>query len=92
MCVETNFQLLMLSSNLLKSKIPMSGGGGWWWNQLSTFDAESNFALKKKKKKKKKIAKNFLSFRAKMGTDLFWTSSTNRVATFESVQNSLTFP
>ena len=24
----TNFQLLMLSPNLLKSKIPMSGGGG----------------------------------------------------------------
>ena len=34
--METNFQLLMLSSNLLKSKIPMlrmggggSAGGGW---------------------------------------------------------------
>ena len=42
----TNFQLLMLSSNLLKSKIPMSsGGGGWgWWNQLSLFDAELKFA------------------------------------------------
>ena len=43
----TNFQLLMLSSNLLKSKIPISGGevGGWgWWNQLSTFDAEFKFA------------------------------------------------
>ena len=26
--VETNFQLLMLSSNLLKSKIPMSSEGG----------------------------------------------------------------
>ena len=26
--METNFQLLMLSSNLLKSKIPMSSGGG----------------------------------------------------------------
>ena len=36
----------MLSSNLLKSKIPMSGkgGGGGWWNQLSTFDAEFKFA------------------------------------------------
>ena len=50
----TNFQLLILSSNLLKSKIPMSGGGGgggWgvgWWNQLSTFDAEFKFAKKKK--------------------------------------------
>ena len=42
----TNFQLLMLSLNLLKSKIPMSmgGGGGCWWNQLSTFDAEFKFA------------------------------------------------
>ena len=37
----------MLSSNLLKSKIPMSGGGGergGWWNQLSTFDAAFKFA------------------------------------------------
>ena len=34
----------MLSSNLLKSKIPISGGGkGGWWNQLSTFDAEFKF-------------------------------------------------
>ena len=44
--VETNFQLLMLSSNLLKSKIPMSSGGdggegGWVGrNQFPTFDAE----------------------------------------------------
>ena len=58
----TNFQLLMLSSNLLKSKIPMSGGGkGGWWNQLSTFDAETKFA-----KKKKKIAKIFEVFRQKL--------------------------
>ena len=44
--METNFQLLMLSSNLLKSKIPMSGGwgGGGWWNQFPTFDAEFKFA------------------------------------------------
>ena len=34
----------MLSSNLLKSKIPMSVGGGCWWNQLSTFDAEFKFS------------------------------------------------
>ena len=27
--METNFQLLMLSSNLLKSKIPMLRVGGW---------------------------------------------------------------
>ena len=36
---------LMLSSNLLKSKIPISGEGGeGWWNQLSTFDAEFKYA------------------------------------------------
>ena len=41
----SNFKLLMLSSNLLISKIPMSGEGeGGWWNQLSTFDAEFKFA------------------------------------------------
>ena len=38
----------------------MGGGGGT--TQLSTFDAESKFALKKKKKK---FAKNFQSFWAK---------------------------
>ena len=42
--METNFQLLMLSSNLLKSKIPMSGGGGVRGNQFPTFDAEFKFA------------------------------------------------
>ena len=43
--VETNFQLLMLSSNLLKSKIPMSGGeGGFHGNQFLTFNAEFKFA------------------------------------------------
>ena len=38
--VETNFQLLMLSSNLLNSKIPMlrvGGGGGSWWKPISNF-------------------------------------------------------
>ena len=44
----TNFKSLMLTSNLLKSKIPMSsggeGGGRGWWNQLSIFDAEFKFA------------------------------------------------
>ena len=34
----------MLSSNLLKSKIPISGGLGGWLYQLSTFDAEFKFA------------------------------------------------
>ena len=40
----------MLSSNLLKSKIPMFRVGGWgrgWWNQFPTFDAEFKFAKKK---------------------------------------------
>ena len=41
----TNFQLLMLSLNLLKSKIPyVSGGGVGVWNQLPTFDPESKSA------------------------------------------------
>ena len=60
---------LILSSNLLRSKIPMlrvEGGG------LVEFDAESKFA----KKKKNFFVKNFLSFRAKIGTILFWTLST----------------
>ena len=37
--METNFQLLMLSSNLLKSKIPMLrvGGGRGLWNPISNF-------------------------------------------------------
>ena len=46
--VETNFQLLMLSSNLLKSNIPMfraqGGGVGAHGNQFPTFDAEFKFA------------------------------------------------
>ena len=33
--VETNFQLLMLSSNLLKFKISMLGGGGGSWKPIS---------------------------------------------------------
>ena len=65
----------MLSSNLLKSKIPIlcvcvCGGGGGWWNQFPTFDAESKFA------KKNFFAKNFLSFRAKIGMVLFWILNT----------------
>ena len=55
--VETNFQLLMLGSNFLKSKNPMFsvcvGEGGGGGNQFQTFDAESKFA------------KNFISFQAK---------------------------
>ena len=45
--VETNFQLLMLSPNLLKTKMPCPVGRGGWWNQFPTFDAESKFAKKK---------------------------------------------
>ena len=44
--VGTNFQLLMLSPNLLKSQIPMSivGGRVVGGNQFPTFDAASKFA------------------------------------------------
>ena len=53
--MEINFQLLMLSPNLLKSQIPMSsvgrgGGGVVGGNQFPTSDAESKFVKKKKKK------------------------------------------
>ena len=87
--VGTGLQKLMLSSNLLKSKIPMLRGrltefdaeftfaknqnsyveGGWGslWNLMLS----PNLLLKKKI-----FAKNFLSFRTKIGTVLFWTSST----------------
>ena len=49
--METNFQLLMLSSNLLKSKIPILRVGGWvgGWvggvggNQFPTFDVEFKY-------------------------------------------------
>ena len=84
----------MLSSNLLKSTIPIGRGGGFaefdvefrfakiqnshlcvcvWggWNQFPTFDAESKFALKKIC-----FAKNFLSFRAKIGSVLFCVFNT----------------
>ena len=44
--METNFQLLLLSPNLLKSKVPIFGGGGGGarGNQFPTFVAESKFA------------------------------------------------
>ena len=42
--METNFQLLMLSSNLLKSNIPMLRVGGACGNQFLTFNAEFKFA------------------------------------------------
>ena len=49
-CMMANFQLLMLSPNLLKSQSPFTvgGGGGWGWEvhdgQLLTLDAESKSA------------------------------------------------
>ena len=61
--METNFQLLMLSSNLLKAQIPMSGGvggGGGCGNQFSIYDAESKFAFKKNC-----FCKNFSKFSGK---------------------------
>ena len=48
--VETNFQLLMPSPNLLKSTVPIfrngggGGSGGAHGSQFPTFDAESKFA------------------------------------------------
>ena len=43
--METNFQHLMLSSNLLKFKISMFRvGWGFGGNQFPTFDAEFKFA------------------------------------------------
>ena len=44
----------------------VGGGGG----VLTEFDAESKFAIKKN------FAKNFISFRTKIGMVLFWTLST----------------
>ena len=50
--METNFQLLMLSSSLLKSKILMSGGRrgwgwgwGWGWGGCVCVFVETNFQL-----------------------------------------------
>ena len=41
---ETNFELLMLSPNLLKSQNSHVQGGRGGGNQFPTFDAESKFA------------------------------------------------
>ena len=36
--METSFQLLMLSPNLLKSKVSIwGGGGGGWWKPIFNF-------------------------------------------------------
>ena len=70
----------MLSPNLLKSKIPMSGweGGGGWWTQLSTFDAESIFA-------KKKV------FGQKSAWEWFWTLSKRTTINLLSFSNYYLF-
>ena len=60
--METNFQLLLLSPNLLKSKVPIFRVGGACGNQFPTFVAESKFALKNFFF----WGKNFVSFQAKM--------------------------
>ena len=62
--VETNFQLLMLSPNLLKSQIPMSGGGGGAETNFQLLMVSPNL-LKSKNIFTKEFAENFLSFRAK---------------------------
>ena len=65
--VETNFQLLMLSSNGLKSQIPMSRvgeGEGLVETNFQLLMLSSNL-LKSKKKFIRGFAENFLSFRAK---------------------------
>ena len=59
-------QNLMLSSNLLKSKIPICGGGGVW-NQFSQLLMLSPNLLKKKK---------FLSFQVKGAWEWFWIFNT----------------
>ena len=56
----------MLSSNLIKSKIPICEGGGGWWNQFPNFDAESKFA-----KKKKIFCEKFSKFSDKNWNGLF---------------------
>ena len=84
--VEGGSQNLMLSPNLLKSKIPMLRRG------LRNLMLSSNLLKSKihmlrgggglmefdaeSKFAKKKFAKNFLSFWTKIGTVLFWTLST----------------
>ena len=53
----------------------MGVGVGGLVEPISNFDVEFKFAFKKEKKKKI-VAKNFLSFRAKIGTVLFWILNT----------------
>ena len=43
-CMTANFQLLILSPNLLKCQSPVGGGEGVHDGQLPTFDAESKSA------------------------------------------------
>ena len=60
----------MLGSNLLKSKIPISRGRGVGGTNFQLLMLSLNLL------KKIFFAKNFLSFQAKIGTDLFSTLST----------------
>ena len=62
--VETNFQLLMLSPNLLKSQIPMCCGGGGVETNLQLLMLSPNL-LKSKNIFTREFAENFLSFWAK---------------------------
>ena len=62
-CVGGVLRNMMLSSNLLKSKIPIWGGGGrGWWNQFPTFNAEFKYA---KKNLKKNFFEKFSKFSGK---------------------------
>ena len=63
--VETNFQLLMLIPNLLKSKIPISGRGEGLVEINFQLLMLSPNLLKSKKKFTRGLAENFSSFRAK---------------------------
>ena len=82
-------QNLMLSSNLLKSKIPMLRVGGWLGGGLVEFDAEFKFAKIQNSHVEggggggswnlmmsPNLLKKKKKFQTKIGTFLFWTLST----------------
>ena len=62
--METNFHLLMQSSNLLNSQIPMFRLGGSVETNFQLLMLSPNL-LKSKKKITRGFGKNFLSFQAK---------------------------
>ena len=80
--VETNFQLLMLSPNLLKSQIPMSGwGGGGCGNQFPTLILSPNL-LKSKKKFYKGVCWKLSKFSGKKVPGIgfgLWVPSGSRI-------------